>query len=102
MYEILYLQNWVDLISLGQWLNFKLFGITYLVGKIKFKLCFFRVHWLSELLSFMETPQPQQLVCLGSRPLASVDAPAISAGGFSSCLFDVQKTSLAPRTGEMM
>ena len=27
---------------LGQWLNFKLFGITYLVGKIKFKL-FFRV-----------------------------------------------------------
>ena len=33
---------------LGQWLNFKLFGITYLVGKIKFKLFFFRVHWLSE------------------------------------------------------
>ena len=28
---------------LGQWLNFKLFGITYLVGKIKFKLFFFRV-----------------------------------------------------------
>ena len=27
---------------LGQWLNFKLFGITYLVGKIKFKL-FFKV-----------------------------------------------------------
>ena len=25
-------------ILLGQWLNFKLFGITYLVGKIKFKL----------------------------------------------------------------
>ena len=25
---------------LGQWLNFKLFGITYLVGKIKFKLFF--------------------------------------------------------------
>ena len=24
-------------ILLGQWLNFKLFGITYLVGKIKFK-----------------------------------------------------------------
>ena len=23
---------------LGQWLNFKLFGVTYLVGKIKFKL----------------------------------------------------------------
>ena len=27
-------------VLLGQWLNFKLFGITYLVGKIKFKLCF--------------------------------------------------------------
>ena len=26
----------------------KLFGITYLVGKIKF-IFFFRVHWLSEL-----------------------------------------------------
>ena len=25
---------------LGQWLNFKLFGITYFVGKIKFKLFF--------------------------------------------------------------
>ena len=25
---------------LGQWLNFKLFGITYLFGKIKFKLLF--------------------------------------------------------------
>ena len=25
---------------LGQWLNFKLFGITYLVGKKKFKLLF--------------------------------------------------------------
>ena len=33
---------------LGQWLNFKLFWITYLVGKIKFKPFFFRVHWLSE------------------------------------------------------
>ena len=29
-----------DLFLLGQWLNFKLFGITYLVGKIKFKLSF--------------------------------------------------------------
>ena len=27
-------------ILLGQWLNFKLFGITYLVGKVKFKLFF--------------------------------------------------------------
>ena len=26
--------------SISQWLNFKLFGITYLVGKIKFKLFF--------------------------------------------------------------
>ena len=25
---------------LGQWLNFKLFGITYLVGKIKFNFFF--------------------------------------------------------------
>ncbi len=37
---------------LGQWLNFKLFGLTYLVGKIKFKLFFFRVHWLSEYYVF--------------------------------------------------
>ena len=29
-----------DFFLLGQWLNFKLFGITYLVGKIKFKLFF--------------------------------------------------------------
>ena len=28
----------------------KLFGITYLVGKINFKLFFSRVHWLSEIL----------------------------------------------------
>ena len=34
--------------SLSQWPNFKLLGITYWVGKIKFKLFFFRVHWLSE------------------------------------------------------
>ena len=27
-------------VLLGQWLNFKLFGITYLVGKIKFTLLF--------------------------------------------------------------
>ena len=33
---------------LGQWLNFKLFGITYLVGKISRSNFFFRVHWLSE------------------------------------------------------
>ena len=32
---------------LSQWLNFKLLGITYLVGEIKF-FFFFRVHWLSE------------------------------------------------------
>ena len=38
----------IGLHLLGQWLNFKLLGITYLVGKIKFKPFFFRVHWLSE------------------------------------------------------
>ena len=27
---------------LGQWLNFKLFGITYLVGKISRSNCFFQ------------------------------------------------------------
>ena len=33
---------------LGQWLNFKLFGITYLVGKIKFKLFFSgSIGWVS-------------------------------------------------------
>ena len=35
--------SWLILVthdSLSQWLNFKLFGITYLVGKIKFKLFF--------------------------------------------------------------
>ena len=29
-----------SIILLGQWLNFELFVITYLVGKIKFKLLF--------------------------------------------------------------
>ena len=38
-----------DPILLGQWLNFKLFGITYLVGKISRSNFYFRVHWLSEL-----------------------------------------------------
>jgi len=34
-------RNWVNHdFLLGQWLNFKLFGITYLVGKKKFKLLF--------------------------------------------------------------
>ncbi len=41
------------IILLGQWLNFKLFGIAYLVGKIKFKLFFsgsigWVRHWFSE------------------------------------------------------
>ena len=40
-------------ISLSQWLNFKLFGITYSVGKIKFKPLFFRVHWLSEIYIYI-------------------------------------------------
>ncbi len=36
---------------LGQWLNFKLLGITYLVGKIKFKLFFSgSIGWVSVLL----------------------------------------------------
>lgn len=34
---------------LGQWLNLKLFGITYLVGKIFSSSVYFRFHWLSEL-----------------------------------------------------
>ena len=38
-YISLIYQN-VGNILLGQWLNFKLFGITYLVGKIKFKHLF--------------------------------------------------------------
>ena len=41
-------------ILLGQWLNFKLFGITYLVGKISRSNFFFSVHWLSEIF-FIET-----------------------------------------------
>ena len=36
---------------LSQWLTFKLFGITYLVGKIKFTLLS-QVHWLSECFFF--------------------------------------------------
>ncbi len=36
------------ILLLGQWLNFKLFGITYLVGKIKFKLFFSgSIGWVS-------------------------------------------------------
>ena len=38
--------------SLSQWLNFKLFGITYLVGKIKFKLFFSgSIGWVSERMN---------------------------------------------------
>ncbi len=45
-------------ILLGQWLNFKLFGITYLVGKIsRSNSFFFRVHWLSELFMPSKTYQ---------------------------------------------
>ena len=36
-----------DIHLLSQWLTFKLFGITYLVGKIKFKLLF-HGPWLSK------------------------------------------------------
>ena len=36
---------------LGQWLNFTLFGITYLAGKLTWSSnLYFRVHWLSELM----------------------------------------------------
>ena len=39
---------WEVFVLLGQWLNFKLFGITYLVGKIKFKLFFSgSIGWVS-------------------------------------------------------
>ena len=39
--------------SLSQWLNFKLFGITYLVGKIKFKLFFSgSIGWVRECFGF--------------------------------------------------
>ena len=38
----------VKVFSLSQWPNFKLFGITYLVGKIKFKLFFSgSIGWVS-------------------------------------------------------
>ena len=40
---------------LGQWLNFKLFGITYLVGKNKVQTFFFRDHWLSEERELLTT-----------------------------------------------
>ena len=41
------------LVLLGQWLNFKLFGITYLVGKISRSNFYFRVP-LAKLLVFGE------------------------------------------------
>ncbi len=40
--------SFILICSLSQWLNFKLFGITYLVWKIKFKLFFSRsIGWVS-------------------------------------------------------
>ncbi len=64
----------------GQWLNFKLFGITYLVGKIKFKLFFpGSIGWVRlgsppfishEVRPWMEgVPQPQ---VLGTKPITMV------------------------------
>ena len=42
-------RSWCLLNSLSQWLNFKLFGITHLVGKIKFKLFFSgSIGWVSK------------------------------------------------------
>ena len=48
---------------LGQWLNFKLFGITYLVGKIKFKHFFSGSSgWVSNMT--METPPRMKMYFL--------------------------------------
>ena len=38
---------------LGQWLNFKLFGITYLVGKISLQTCISGFHSLSEYIQYI-------------------------------------------------
>ena len=46
---------------LGQWLNFKLFGITYLVRKIKFKLFFQGPLAKWELEKVKNRPKHQQL-----------------------------------------
>ena len=68
---------------LGQWLNFKLFGITYLVGKISRSNVYFKVHWQSELyirmilLSSQLQAQTSLQRCL---PFASWSAPGGSWG----------------------
>ena len=58
---------------LSQWLTFKLFGITYLVGKIKFKLLFHGPKWLGKLKSklrhrravpFWISPSSWHLACV--------------------------------------
>ena len=41
-------QNWCPKLTWPMAKRLKLFGITYLVGKVMLKLFFFRVHWLSE------------------------------------------------------
>ena len=50
----------VCLSLLGQWLEVKLFGITYLVGKISRSNFYFKVHWLSELYIWMILLSSQQ------------------------------------------
>ena len=55
-------------ILLGQWLNFKLFRIAYLVGKIKFKLFFSgSIGWVRYNISFyflVTIYTPQSSICL--------------------------------------
>ena len=41
---------------LSQWLTFKLLGIPYLVGKVKFKLLFHGPKWLSGVEFFGTAP----------------------------------------------
>ena len=54
--------------SLSQWPNFKLFGITYLVGKIKFKLFFSgSIGWVSEFHELYRYKMPQ--VCVSCTKL---------------------------------
>ncbi len=62
---------------LGQWLNFKLLGIPYLVGKITRSNFFFRVHWLSKFLESTEHLNPFRITLpeTNSSPLQIVRAP---------------------------
>ena len=57
-YESPYFANWFFIV-LSQWLTFKLLGITYLVGRIKFELLFQCPKWL---ISLQPTPSAAQSV----------------------------------------